>query len=90
MGGVISVIGFLAGSGDAEQPSMLEALTCACIVRGILIGARDQFEAMNLAIDANDIHPIVDEKVFGLDDALEAYDYQSKQKNYGKVVIRLA
>ncbi len=44
---------------------------------------------MNRAIDANNIHPIVDEKRFGLEDALDAYEYQWQQNNFGKVVIQL-
>ena len=33
------------------------------------------FEDMNRAIDANGIKPVVDEKVFSLEDAKEAYQY---------------
>jgi NADPH:quinone reductase-like Zn-dependent oxidoreductase len=90
MGGVISVIGFLGAAGQDKGPSALEALGAACIIRGILIGSKDQLNAMNRAIDANNIHPVVDEKVFSLENALDAYDYQWQQKNFGKVVIQLA
>jgi len=90
MGGVISVIGFLGGIGQDQGPSALEALGAACIIRGILIGSKDQLNAMNRAIDANNIHPVVDEKIFSLENALDAYNYQWQQKNFGKVVIQLA
>jgi NADPH:quinone reductase-like Zn-dependent oxidoreductase len=44
---------------------------------------------MNRAIDANNIHPVVDEKRFDFDNAVEAYEYLWAQKNFGKVVIQL-
>lgn len=43
--GIISVIGFLA-AGTGEQPSILEALSSICTVRGLLVGSRDMFEDM--------------------------------------------
>jgi len=87
--GVISVIGFLAGPKGENEPGALAALTSGCIIRGILIGSKAQLVAMNRAIDANNIHPIVDEKTFGFENALDAYEYQWKQENFGKVVIQL-
>jgi len=89
MDGVISVIGFLGGPGAEKQPSTLDALTYQCIVRGILVGSRMQFEEMNAAIDANKIKPVVDDKVFKFEDAKDAYQYVWDQKHFGKVVIQV-
>jgi NADPH:quinone reductase-like Zn-dependent oxidoreductase len=88
MDGVISIIGFL-GQGQGEQPGMLEALMHGCIVRGILVGSRMQFEDMNRAIDATKIKPVVDEKIFDFEDAKAAYQYTWDQKHFGKVVIKV-
>ena len=74
MEGVISIIGFVGGAAK-EQPTFLDCLSNLCTVRGISVGSRMQFEAMNRAIDINGIKPIVDEKVFGLEEAKEAYQY---------------
>lgn len=60
-----------------------------CTVRGVLVGSRLQFEDMNRAIEANNIHPIVDEKVFTLDEAREAYQYMWDQKHFGKLCIKI-
>ncbi|KAK0367684.1 zinc-binding dehydrogenase [Colletotrichum limetticola] len=87
--GVISIIGFL-GSASAEQPTFLDCLSNLCTVRGLLVGSRLQFEDMNRSVEANDIHPVVDQKVFSLEQLPEAYQYMSSQKNLGKVVIRIA
>lgn len=89
MEGVISVIGFLGGPKAQDEPSTLAALSSCCIIRGVLIGSRAQLVAMNRAIDANNIHPVVDEKRFDFEDAIQAYNYQWEQKNFGKVVIHL-
>lgn len=72
--GVISIIGFLGGF-SKDQPGFLEAWRNMCIVRGIMVGSRLQFEQMNEAIDSCGIKPVVDEKVFALEELKEAYQY---------------
>ena len=86
--GVISVIGFLAGF-SKDQPSFLDCLNNVCIVRGVLVGSRLQFEEMNAAIDATGIKPVVDEKVFSLEDLKEAYQHMWDQKHFGKMVVKI-
>lgn len=54
------------------------------------MGSRQQFEEMNTAIEANDIHPVVDEKVFGLSELKDAYQHMWDQKHFGKLVIKIA
>jgi len=89
MEGVITIIGFLGGAGAQEQPGTLEALTHVCTIRGILVGSRLQFEAMNRAIEANNIKPVVDQKVFSIEDTKDAYQYQWDQKHFGKLCIKI-
>lgn len=50
---------------------------------------RSANETQNRAIVANNIHPIIDEKVFTLDDAMAAYEYQWAGKHVGKVCIKI-
>lgn len=87
--GVISIIGFVGGF-SKDQPSFLDCLNGICTVRGLLVGSRQQFEDMNAAIEANDIHPIVDNKVFTLPELKEAYQYMFDQKHFGKMTIKIA
>ncbi|KAI8942473.1 hypothetical protein NX059_000540 [Plenodomus lindquistii] len=87
--GVIDVIGFIGGE-EKNQPTFLETLSNICTVRGIFVGSRLQMEDMNAAIEANDIHPIVDEKVFDLKDLKQAYQYMWDQKHFGKLTIKIA
>lgn len=86
--GVISIIGFVGGM-TKDQPSFLDCLMNICTVRGVLVGSRLQFEDMNRAIEGNDIHPVIDEKVFTLDEAKEAYQYMWDQKHFGKLCIKI-
>jgi NADPH:quinone reductase-like Zn-dependent oxidoreductase len=87
--GVITIIGFLGGF-SKEQPTFLECLNNICTVRGVLVGNRLQFEAMNRAIEANDIHPVVEDKVFELAELKDAYQYMWEQKHFGKLTVRVA
>jgi NADPH:quinone reductase-like Zn-dependent oxidoreductase len=72
-GGIISMIGFLGGPQPKE--SALEALFHGCTLRGIMIGSREQFEEMVRAIEVNDIHPVIDKRVFSLAEVKDAYEY---------------
>ncbi|KAK5112630.1 hypothetical protein LTR62_003945 [Meristemomyces frigidus] len=87
--GVISIIGFLGGFKGEKPPSFSDCLSHICTARGVLVGSRLQFEEMNRAIEANDIKPLVDEKVFKLEEAREAYQYMWDQKHFGKLCISI-
>lgn len=87
--GVISVIGFIAGF-SKEQPTFLDCLNNICTVRGILVGSRLQMEHMCRAIEANDLHPVVDEKIFQLKELKDAYQYMWDRKHFGKLTVKVA
>ncbi|KDQ55973.1 hypothetical protein JAAARDRAFT_133127 [Jaapia argillacea MUCL 33604] len=87
-GGHINMIGFVSGPGDTSSVPM-QTLGKAAHLRGILIGSRSQFEAMNRLIIASQLKPVVD-KVFDFEEAKEAYEYLQSQKHVGKVVIRVS
>lgn len=87
--GVITIIGFIGGF-EKEQPTFLDCLNNMCTVRGILVGSRLQMEDMCAAIEANDIHPVVDEKVFKLEELKQAYEYMWDQKHFGKLTVKVA
>jgi NADPH:quinone reductase-like Zn-dependent oxidoreductase len=58
-------------------------------VQGISVGSTQLFDAMNRAIAANAIKPVID-KVFGFDDVQAAYKHMASGAHFGKIVIRLA
>lgn len=57
--------------------------------RRILVGSRSQFIEMNRAIQVNKIRPVIDKRVFGFEEAKEAFQYLWDQKHFGKVVIKI-
>ncbi|KAJ5100129.1 zinc-type alcohol dehydrogenase-like protein [Penicillium argentinense] len=88
MDGVINIIGFL-GASDRPQPTLLDALSHICTVRGVYVGSRALLKDMVRAIESTGLKPVVDQKVFELANAKEAFQYMASQKHVGKVVIRL-
>jgi NADPH:quinone reductase-like Zn-dependent oxidoreductase len=90
LGGVITVIGFVAGT-PKEEPSFMQVLTSVCTVRGVLVGNRTQMEDMCRAIEGNPeaLRPIVDPRVFTLEQLKEAYEYQWSGKHQAKVGIKI-
>jgi len=72
--GLISIIGVLGGAGDA-RPSFAEVLKHNCVMRGVIVGSRSLFEEMNRMIDEKRIKPVIDPKVWDLDELKEAYQY---------------
>jgi NADPH:quinone reductase-like Zn-dependent oxidoreductase len=87
--GIIAIIGFLGGGKGEDVPGFLDVLSNICTVRGVFVGSRLQFEDMNRAIEINNIHPVVDPKVFSIDELKEAYQYMWEQKHFGKLAIKI-
>lgn len=84
--GHISLIGVLAGiSGELQIGHILhKALT----VRGIYVGARAMFAAMNSALTQHKIEPVID-RVFSFEESREAFRYFETGQHFGKVVIKM-
>jgi NADPH:quinone reductase-like Zn-dependent oxidoreductase len=57
-------------------------------VRGIYVGSRRMFEALNRAIVTTGLQPVID-RVFPFDEARAAYDHLASGAHFGKVVIRV-
>jgi NADPH:quinone reductase-like Zn-dependent oxidoreductase len=84
MGGHIGLIGVLT-QGQID-PSLI--LRGGAIVRGIYVGSREMFEAMNRAIAFHAVKPVID-RVFAFEEAAEAYRHLEGAGHFGKVVIRI-
>jgi NADPH:quinone reductase-like Zn-dependent oxidoreductase len=82
-GGTISIIGSLAGTGQIN-PRMINRK--AITLRGIHVGSRDMFAAMNRAIAETRLRPVID-RVFPFADAKAAFAYQESGGHFGKIVI---
>ncbi|CZR62768.1 related to alcohol dehydrogenase [Phialocephala subalpina] len=87
--GVVTVTGVL-GKEAKETPSLMDTLWRVCSVRGILLGSKRQFGDMVRFVEEMDVRPVVDERVFGIDEVREAYTWIEEQKHFSKVVIKMA
>lgn len=87
LGGTISVIGGV--SGFTSQVPLTDILGKSALIRGIYVGNRDMFEAMNRAIALHQLKPVID-RVFPFAEAPAAYRYQESGAHFGKVVISVS
>jgi NADPH:quinone reductase-like Zn-dependent oxidoreductase len=86
LGGSIHQIGFVSGR-DATI-SLPRLVAKDATYRGVYVGSRAMFEAMNAAIAATRLKPVVD-RVFPFEEARAAYEYQGSGAHFGKVVIKV-
>jgi NADPH:quinone reductase-like Zn-dependent oxidoreductase len=82
--GQIAVIGVLTGGQVNPTAIMRKSLT----VHGIYVGSRAMFEAMNRAIAAAALRPVIDRR-FGFADARAAYHHMREAGHFGKIVVTL-
>ncbi|WP_141733189.1 zinc-dependent alcohol dehydrogenase family protein [Oligoflexus tunisiensis] len=83
IGGFVYLIGVLTGGDINPLPILGKNAT----VRGIYVGSREMFEAMNSAISVNGIQPVID-RVFSFEETKDAYRHLASGSHMGKVVIR--
>jgi NADPH:quinone reductase-like Zn-dependent oxidoreductase len=85
IGGRITLIGVLSGA--AEINPML-IFSRRANVQGISVGSTQMFEAMNRAIAASGMQPVID-RVFAFEEAPAAFRHLQLAQHFGKVVIRV-
>ncbi|HLJ04684.1 MAG TPA: NAD(P)-dependent alcohol dehydrogenase [Acetobacteraceae bacterium] len=83
LGGQIHQIGVLTGGGGQIDPSV--PMRKGLILRGIYVGSRQMFDAMNRAIAVNTLRPVID-RVFAFAQAADAYRHMQSQTHLGKIV----
>ncbi len=84
--GHISLIGVLAGiSGELQLGHILHK---ALNVRGIYVGSREMFQAMNAALSQQRIEPVID-RIFPFAESVDAFRHLESGQHFGKIVIRI-
>jgi NADPH:quinone reductase-like Zn-dependent oxidoreductase len=86
VGGKISIIGGLSGGATDFNAGLI--FTRQANVQAIAVGSMQMFEAMNAAIAANGMRPVID-SVFGFDEARAAFRHMEAGAHFGKIVIRV-
>lgn len=82
VGGRVSMIGVLTG-GQADTVPILMKNVC---LQGIFVGSREMFEAMNKAIAASGMRPVID-RVFPFAELPGALRHMESGRHFGKIVL---
>ncbi len=85
MGGTISVIGGVSGF-TTNEVALRDILSKSALIRGIFVGSREMFAAMNRAISQHQLKPAID-RTFPFSEVPAAYRHQESGAHFGKVVI---
>ncbi|KAI9038222.1 zinc-dependent alcohol dehydrogenase family protein [Aspergillus affinis] len=88
--GMIALTGLLGQAPDGDIPNIMDGLLHLCTTRGLLLGTRAQFEAMNQFLEEKNVKPVLDDKVFPLQETKEAFEYMSQQHHFSKIVIHIS
>lgn len=86
VGGVIAVIGVVAGAGQIDPRPIIGR---AIRLQGIYVGSHEMFASMNRAVAAAGLRPVIG-RTFNFGEAKQAYDYQASGSHFGKIVIRVS
>ena len=86
VGGKISIIGGLSGGAADFNAGLI--FSRRANVQGIGVGSTQMFEAMNAAIAANGVKPVID-CVFGFKEAQAAFRHMEAGAHFGKIVVRV-
>lgn len=84
--GTIYLIGFLGGT--RLQLDLPKVFRRAVVLRGLSVGSRASFEAMNEAIERWRLVPVVD-RVFDRRDLQAALDHMAQGAQFGKIALRM-
>ena len=82
VGGHVALIGVLTGGAAVPTAIMRKSLT----VHGIYVGSRTMFEAMNRAMEAARLEPVID-RTYAFADARAAFHDMRSAGHFGKLVI---
>ena len=85
-GGFVGVIGFLGGL-ETKLP-IVPLIEKMLKIEGIAVGSRGQFEAMNRAIEAAGVKPVIEE-VMPMAAAAEAFKLMDRGGHFGKIVLKV-
>lgn len=84
--GIVSLIGVLSGTEQQINPWII--LKKSIRLQGVFVGSMAMFLAMNRAIEAHRMKPVIDE-VFPFEQANEALAKLESGSHFGKIVIRM-
>ncbi|WP_417566541.1 zinc-dependent alcohol dehydrogenase family protein [Marinobacter sp.] len=84
IGGHISLIGVLTGRAGEVPTAKLMAKQAR--LQGLIVGSRAHQQEMIRALEANNMHPVID-RVFPLAEIADAFRYEESGKHFGKICL---
>ncbi len=84
--GEVALVGLSLAAKDAAPPTVATLFRSGARVRSLAVGSRAQFTAMNRAVTAHRLRPVID-RVFPFEDAPAAFRYYRAGGFLGQVVI---
>ncbi len=85
VGGVVALIGVVAGSAEVDPRLVMSR---AARLQGVIVGSLEMFAAMNAALTLAQLRPVID-RTFPFEEAREAYAHLQSGSHIGKVVIAM-
>jgi NADPH:quinone reductase-like Zn-dependent oxidoreductase len=86
IGGTVAQIGVLTQSNEPVAIPLI--LRKQLHVRGIYVGSRVYFEAMNRALAQTRLAPVID-RVYALEEARQGFEAMANGSHFGKLIVRM-
>lgn len=86
IGGIISLIGVLTGTGGNIPTAKF--MTKQARLQGLLVGNRRHQVDMVRAIESSDLRPVIDSR-YKLDDMADAFRHEESGQHFGKICLEL-
>lgn len=77
-----------SGAGTLQKSLQSVAIHGQINIKGIFVGSRAMLERFASFVEEHRIKPVID-RVFGFDQAIDAYKYLAEAQHFGKVVIKV-
>lgn len=84
VGGTVAMIGVLTEGSLNPTAVMRKSVR----LQGLYVGSRQMFERMNTAIEAHELHPVIDAQ-FNFDETRAAFHHMESAKHFGKIVVSI-
>ena len=84
VGGVVTMIGVLTDGALNPTAVMRKSVR----LQGLYVGSRQMFARMNAAIEAHELHPVIDAR-FAFEEARAAFHHMESAKHFGKIVVSI-
>jgi D-arabinose 1-dehydrogenase-like Zn-dependent alcohol dehydrogenase len=89
MGGIVSLVGSVGSSSEPLDPPFnpMELLGSQATIRAIGVGNHQDFMALMRAVDASNMKPVIDKRIFKMHEVREAYQYMVCEISHVRTIL---